>query len=600
MAQTLYDSSPTWPLHQYNYHEGNPELSSHIPDAMKSVSANREQVDYTMSHKKGSPKKRLSRLELLRSDYSKKLQIEREEKIRRLQIIQQENGHNQGSSNGGMVRGFFAERRALEATRKGQKNPELLPSIESHFRMVRDKKQEPFPEHTVRSRQNSKTNLTHGKPFSVKQEPFPSQKPLPTKYSSRTQTKTVGVTVRKRTKGVDKQDPLPPVNKGQSEVTRRKPPTPNKRYETHSVLKQDDVEAFEYSGPSNLPIPPIERRPKRSKVPLPPPSAEDLVSDFDDAQSTLTDYSNIAPNLSKLKAKALKQRQLSKQQLIDTNKTQENAKLTDFQKWQMEQDQERIERLEKHKQKSELSLSQRENELLKQIQEEQLRLEKLKLQREELVEQEIRQKEEDEKWLAEKQSLEEQAIIPQQTLAKDSNQTKKVALKKASTLPKVPRKVKTPPQQLQGEELDTTEKIHDNAYRDFYEHQTQDVGEVSVDVSPCSICGRKFAVDRLAKHVKICAKSSKSKRKVFDTRKHRSEGTEHEKYVQSGKYLEEPKAKVGVCLLILPTYSFGMSGNFPSRESIRGVKHEIHRDFKRSLHRNPGSPCLEKVSECAC
>lgn len=222
------------------------------------------------------------------------------------------------------------------------------------------------------------------------------------------------------------------------------------------------------------------------------------------------------------------------------------------------------------------------------------------MQREELVEQEIRQKEEDEKWLAEKQSLEEQAIIPQQTLAKDSNQTKKVALKKASTLPKVPRKVKTPPQQLQGEELDTTEKIHDNAYRDFYEHQTQDVGEVSVDVSPCSICGRKFAVDRLAKHIKICAKSSKSKRKVFDTRKHRSEGTEHEKYVQSGKYLEEPKAKVGVCLLILPNYSFGMSGNFPSRESIRGVKHEIHRGFKRSLHRNPGSPCLEKVSECAC
>lgn len=46
--------------------------------------------------------------------------------------------------------------------------------------------------------------------------------------------------------------------------------------------------------------------------------------------------------------------------------------MTDFQKWQMEQDKERTERLEKHKQKSELSLSQRENDLLNKIQEEQL------------------------------------------------------------------------------------------------------------------------------------------------------------------------------------------------------------------------------------
>lgn len=544
MAQALYDSSPTHPLHQYNHHESNPELLSHIPDAMKSVSTNRGQVDYTMSHNKGSPKKRLSRLELLRSDYSKKLQIEREEKIRKLQIIQQENSHNQGSSNGGMVREFFAERRALEATRKGQKNPEILPPIESHFKMVRDQKQEPFLEHIARNRKNSKTNLSHSKPFSLKLESFPSQKPGPTKHPSRMQTKNVGVTVRKRTKGVDKQDPLPPVNKGGSQVTRRKPPTPNKRYETHSVLKQDDVEDFGPSGLSDKPIPPIERRPKRSKFPIPPPSAVDSVSDFDDAQSTLTDYSNIAPNLSKLKAKALKQRQLSKQRLIDTSKTQENAKLTDFQKWQMEQDQERTKRLEKlHRQKSELSLSQRENELLQQIQEEQLRLEKLKLQREKLVEQEMRQKEEDEKWFTEKQSLEKQAIISQQTLAKDSNPVKKVASRKVSKSYKEAQKEKTHPQELQEVEPDTDENIHDNAYQDFYEQQTRGVGEISVDVSPCSICGRKFAVDRLAKHIKICAKSSNSKRKVFDTRKHRSEGTEYEKYVQSGKHLEEPKTK---------------------------------------------------------
>ena len=542
MAQTLYDSSPTRPLHQYN---GNAESSSHITDTMKSASGNIAQVNYNMSHNKSAPKKRLSRLELLRSDFSKKLQIEREEKINKLRVIQQENSLKQGNNNGGMVREFFAERRALESTRKGQKNPELLPPIESHFKKVKGQKQESFPQGVVKNEQQAKTNLTYGKQISLKQEPWPVQKPLPTKYSTRTQTRNIGVNMRKRTKGIDKQDPLPPVNKGGSEVRRRKPPTPNKRYETHSVLKQDEVEGFESSGPP-MPIPPIERKSKRSKVPLPPPSREESASEYDDAQSTQTDYSSIAPNLSRLKAKALKQRQLSKQKLIDTNKTQENAKLTDFQKWQMEQDKERTERLEKHRQKSEVPLSQREKDLMKQIQEEQLRLEKLKLQRKELEEQEKQQKAEDAKWLAEKRSLEEQAILPQQYSAEDSNLTKKVAPKKATKLRKQPVKETTPPKQVQEEELDGNENIHDNAYHHFYEEQTKDVDEVPVDVSPCSICGRKFATDRLSKHEKVCAKTSNSKRKVFDTRKHRSEGTEHAKYVQSGKYLEEPKSRVGV------------------------------------------------------
>lgn len=38
---------------------------------------------------------------------------------------------------------------------------------------------------------------------------------------------------------------------------------------------------------------------------------------------------------------------------------------------------------------------------------------------------------------------------------------------------------------------------------------------VNVKLSACSICGRKFAVDRLAKHTKACKIASK-KRKAFD------------------------------------------------------------------------------------
>lgn len=548
MAQILYDSSPMRSLRQYN---SNAEVSPHVPDTMKSVSANISQANYNMSHNRGAPKKRLSRLELLRNDYSKKLQLEREEKINKLRVVQQENSLKQGSNGRGMVREFFAERRAMEATRKGQKNPELLPPIESHFKKVKEQKQDTFSQGIVKSEQLSKTHLSAGKRNSLKQEPLSPQKPLPSKYSARTQTRNIGVNVRKRTKGIDKQDPLPPVSKGGSDVARRKPPTPNKRYETHSVLVQDDGEGFEPSGPF-MPVPPIKRKPntKQSKVPLPPPSAEESVSDYDDAQSTLTDCSSVPPNLSKLKAKALKQRQLSKQKLITTHHQQDNVdngKMTDFQKWQMEQDKERTECLEKHKQKSELSLSQRENDLLNKIQEEQLRLDKLKQQRQELEEQEKWQKEEHEKWLAEKHSLEEHAILPQQhDPAEDSEQIKRTVSNKLPKPNKQPvKKGSPPPVQALEDEIDQSENIHDNAYNNFYDEATKDVNEVSLDVSPCSICGRNFAPDRLAKHEKVCAKTTNSKRKVFDTRKHRSVGTEFEKYVESGKYLEEPKKRVG-------------------------------------------------------
>lgn len=549
MAQILYDSSPTRSLRQFN---SNVEPSSHIPDTM-SVSTNLSQVN-NMSHNRSSPKKRLSRLELLRSDFSKKIQLEREEKINKLQVIQQENSLKQGSYGGGMVREFFAERRAMEATRKGQKNPELLPPIESHFKRVKEQKQDTLSQGIFSGEQLSKTNLSAGKRKSLKQEPPSPQKPLPSKYLTRTPARNIGVNVRKRTKGIDKQDPLPPVNKGGSNATRRKPPTPNKRYETHSVLVQDDGEGFEAPGPF-MPVPPIQRKPnvKRSKVPLPPPSGEESASDHDDAQSTLTDYSSVAPNLSKLKAKALKQKQLSKQKLIISTSNQplddvDSGKLTDFQKWQMEQDRERAERLEKHKQKSELSLSHRENELLNKIQEEQARLERLKQQRKELEEQEKRQKEEDEKWMAEKRNLEEHAILlQQQDPAEDSKQTKKTISKKVSQPIKPPVKKETPPPaQAPEDELDQSENIHDNAYINFYEEATKDISEVSLDVAPCSICGRNFAPDRLAKHEKVCAKSKNSKRKVFDTRKHRNVGTENEKYVESGKHLEEPKKRVSI------------------------------------------------------
>eukprot|EP00039_Didymoeca_costata_P006793 m.93242 g.93242 ORF g.93242 m.93242 type:complete len:753 (+) comp13394_c0_seq2:193-2451(+) len=54
----------------------------------------------------------------------------------------------------------------------------------------------------------------------------------------------------------------------------------------------------------------------------------------------------------------------------------------------------------------------------------------------------------------------------------------------------------------------------------------QDAAPVAVTLAPCSNCGRKFASERLAKHQTVCMKAAKSKRKVFDPKKARLQGTE--------------------------------------------------------------------------
>ena len=55
------------------------------------------------------------------------------------------------------------------------------------------------------------------------------------------------------------------------------------------------------------------------------------------------------------------------------------------------------------------------------------------------------------------------------------------------------------------------------AYPDLDEMGSEEVLGEPKEMAPCEICGRSFAIDRLAKHAKICAKAEKQgkKRKVF-------------------------------------------------------------------------------------
>ena len=64
-----------------------------------------------------------------------------------------------------------------------------------------------------------------------------------------------------------------------------------------------------------------------------------------------------------------------------------------------------------------------------------------------------------------------------------------------------------------------------------------------VDVAPCKNCGRKFAKDRLAKHMAACKQSSKT-RKVFDVSKMRTDGTDLAKYTNKRTHRPDPPKKV--------------------------------------------------------
>ena len=66
-----------------------------------------------------------------------------------------------------------------------------------------------------------------------------------------------------------------------------------------------------------------------------------------------------------------------------------------------------------------------------------------------------------------------------------------------------------------------------------------DTGPANLNLKACPKCGRKFAADRLQVHVNTCGREKK--RKVFDSTKHRVQGTEAEQFLRKKK--PEPKVK---------------------------------------------------------
>jgi len=163
-----------------------------------------------------SQKPKQSRLELMKQNYEKKRQKDIEERLTEIRAQEARAGSGKHTNGGGTVRSFFAERRAMEANAK---DPYALPPIDRHFKKVKDSSNSAPP----RQRRNG-------------HEPYVP----PAKSNSAGKRRVPPQYYRKKSKGVDKQNPLPPLQQGQSNS--HKPPTPNKRYETHNTLMNDNTD----------------------------------------------------------------------------------------------------------------------------------------------------------------------------------------------------------------------------------------------------------------------------------------------------------------------------------------------------------------------
>lgn len=510
-------------------------------------------------------KPRVSRLELMKQNYEKKRQKDVEEKLTELRA-QQARTESGKARSGGTVRAFFAERRAMEASKRGQQDPSSLPPIGIHFKKMKSS-QGPVAPRSSPKKEN--------KPV------VPVENVAVTHDIRSTGNRNMVKYHRKKNKGVDKQNPLPPLQRRPSNPNNHKPLTPNRRYETHNTLKADDEAAVSNhlnlnvdqertaeNVMAHVPHPPKDPKPsKPNKRPAKPVLVDDVDErDDDDNTDGWSLYSEEPqPNLSKVKA--LRMKRLSQQKFNVGNSKPE--KPTEFQKWQMQQDEERRKRLEKYRKKNQftedsdddekVTLSMRERELLEKIKAEQNKLSEIKRMQQELEEQEKFERESTitpqipNRSKRKMKAEEEENFYIQKRIDKTPTPVKKgspIPKKEIITTKKethrqvheTPKEIKPRPKpQIIQQEQDMGEEEEEprDNFVNFYEQAGEDAEQVAVDLAPCSICGRKFATERLSKHQVVCQKNSSKKRKKFDVRKQRAAGQEHESYVLSGRYKEE-------------------------------------------------------------
>ncbi|XP_025105486.1 zinc finger C2HC domain-containing protein 1C-like [Pomacea canaliculata] len=308
---------------------------------------------------------------------------------------------------------------------------------------------------------------------------------------------------------------------------------------------------------------------------------------------------------------------------VGTSKRSSGAreeKLSDFQKWQLQQAKAREERLKKlntrvpqsgrdsegfsHRvqeegeEEEEDDIARKERELVEKISRQQAELDLLKKEREleeeqerqeterqrrqEAVERERRRRRERQEEARRKREEEEEAQAKHENEFEEEEESQRAVRTgtrshaprdrnskqqdfrpsagvgdSARGAPEAPRKpapfqTRPPPQAQRGEQPsrpDASSERHESPVPgpdvSFYVQKAleDDASGERVKLVACRLCGRKFAEDRVQKHLDAC-KVSQKKRKVFDPVQMRTDGTEMAKYVNRGDHKKEtPKKK---------------------------------------------------------
>ncbi|XP_046557891.1 trichohyalin-like isoform X1 [Haliotis rubra] len=266
------------------------------------------------------------------------------------------------------------------------------------------------------------------------------------------------------------------------------------------------------------------------------------------------------------------------------NESEGTKKLTDFQRWQMEQNRAREQRLDRHHQSVQEGhsppggqwgegdstdgdkenqdvqddLEEKQREIMEEIERNKQELESMRRKKEREEEEARREVELERKREAERERKlnrqmeeerkkrmqeEERERKEEERLQREEEKMRRNAENRRRQQQQQQRRV-PPPRKRTPSPVEDDYRVPESNV-DFYIQAAIDSeaqGEQG-QLVPCKICGRRFNTDRLGKHQAAC-KNANKKRKTFDPTKMRTEGTEMAKYVGKTKTpRKQPKKK---------------------------------------------------------
>nr|XP_054775333.1 uncharacterized protein DDB_G0284459-like [Lytechinus pictus] len=508
-----------------------------------------------------------SRLLAMQDAYQKKLMKEKEEKMLAIYNKQQDqalqkvtrHGSKAGTDEGqGIVRDFFRERKQMEQSKH---SAEII-SRDMHFQ----KKLQERKNTSGLSNTNDASNIQNRQAKKIsdlqEQKLYEERKQQEMLNYKRQQQQNQMQQQQKPAKGTVRSNPLAPIKRDSVKMKVNGPPSSSYEvYETSGNLAydEDDHPMKPLSKPQKV----SHRSKQRIDYEHSSPNNMNTTHDLPPQPAKHLNRKKVAPPISKEKSPMRAKK----------------GKKRDFQKWQEEQDLERQERLKKY----EDTHSQPNNDFTVDYDRE---------LKDEMESAKNRRKKEYDDMMAKERELEAMIAKHKHDLARMSmdddsddemdsfpaqksrqpvkkqtksqskatfhyedeesftyrndgddyesragefkSRQKQVSKPKRKALPRDPDPEPSPPP--------PAPMSHDTS---LYDQAIDDGGEVmDLNLVECSVCGRRFAADRLSKHKSVCKNASKKKRKVFDTTQHRTQGTELAQYVKKGQHLKnDPPAK---------------------------------------------------------